>query len=107
MSVQRRNFPAVARELGLHETVLRGWMMQCAVRASPPWPADLAEEEARLRRENGQLRRERDTLKAGGEADAGVVDLSNGPDAFIKPAATRQKPRSSSERPPDEVRVRR
>ncbi len=28
--------------------------------------------------------------KAGVEADAGVVDLSNGADAFIKPAATRQ-----------------
>src|SRR5690606_2585827 len=27
--------------------------------------------------------------KAGVEADAGVVDLSNGADAFIKPAATR------------------
>ena len=69
MSVQRRNFPdsfkreavdrvassglsvgAVARKLGLHETVLRS-------------PSDLAADVARLRRENGQLRMERDSLK--------------------------------------------
>ena len=115
MSVQRRNFPdsfkreavdrvansdlsvgSVARELGLHETVLRRWMTQFGVQAtgqnqlgtsrrptpqaSSPSPSDLAAEVARLRRENGQLRMERDILK---------------------------KPRSSSEGPPDEVRVRR
>ena len=90
MSVQRRNFPdsfkreavdrvangglsvgAVARELGLHETVLRRWMTQFGVQAtgasrrpttqaSSPSPSDLV---ARLRRENGQLRMERDILK--------------------------------------------
>ena len=82
MSVQRRVFPesfkreavcrvansglsvgAVARELGLHETVLRRWMTQFGMRASSPSPPDLAAEVARLRRENGQLRMERDILK--------------------------------------------
>ena len=93
MSVQRRNFPdsfkreavdrvangglsvgAVARELGLHETVLRRWMTQFGVQAtgpsrrpttqaSSPSPSDMAAELARLRRENGQLRMERDILK--------------------------------------------
>ena len=110
MSVTRRVFPeafkreavdrvatsglsagAVARELGLHETVLRRWMMQFGAQATgtprrpntqavAPSPSDLAAENAQLRRENDRLRMERDTLK---------------------------KPRSSSERPPDEVRVRR
>ena len=81
---------AVARELGLHETVLRRWMLQfgasvagpvrrLAPQMSSPLPSDLASENARLRRENERLRMERDILK---------------------------KPRSSSERPPDEVRVR-
>lgn len=94
MSVQRRVFPdsfkreavdrvansgltagAVARELGLHETVLRRWMTQFGVQAtgqnlgasrrsttqaSSPSPSDLAAEVARLRRENGQLRMERE-----------------------------------------------
>ncbi|MDQ1152816.1 transposase [Brevundimonas sp. SORGH_AS 993] len=93
MSVQRRNFPgsfkreavdrvassglsvgAVARELGLHETVLRRWMTQFGVQAtgtsrrpttqaSSPSPSDLAAELARLRRENSRLRMERDILK--------------------------------------------
>ena len=93
MSVQRRVFPesfkreavdrvatsglsagAVDRELGLHETVLRRWMTQFGVQAtgasrrpttqaSSPSPSDLAAEVARLRRENGQLRMERDILK--------------------------------------------
>jgi len=93
MSVQRRVFPesfkreavdrvansgltagAVARELGLHETVLRRWMTQFGTQAtgasrrpttqaSSPSPSDLAAEVARLRRENGQLRMERDILK--------------------------------------------
>ena len=93
MSVQRRVFPesfkreavdrvansglsagAVARELGLHETVLRRWKTQFGVQAtgtprrpttqaSSPSPSDLAAEVARLRRETGQLRMERDILK--------------------------------------------
>ena len=93
MSAQRRVFPesfkreavdrvthsgltpgAVARELGLHETVLRRWMTQFGMQAtgtsrrsttqaSSPSPSDMAAELARLRRENGQLRMERDILK--------------------------------------------
>src|SRR3990167_3017297 len=93
MSVKRRVFPetfkreavdrvassglsagAVARELGLHETVLRRWMMQYGTQATgpagppptqapPPPPSDLAAENARLRRENDHLRMERDILK--------------------------------------------
>lgn len=65
---------AVARELGLHETVLRRWMMQFGAQATgaarrsttqapAPSPSDLASENARLRRENERLRMERDILK--------------------------------------------
>jgi transposase len=66
---------AVARELGLHETVLRRWMSQFspAQATGTPWrpstqavapsPSDLAADNARLRRENERLRMERDILK--------------------------------------------
>jgi transposase len=93
MSVKRRVFPEtfkreavdrvassglsagqVARELGLHETVLRRGMMQYGTQATgstrcpqtqapAPSPSDLAAENARLRRENDHLRMERDILK--------------------------------------------
>ena len=93
MSTQRRVFPesfkreavdrvaasglsagAVARELGLHETVLRRWMTQFGAQARgaawrsntqapAPSPSDLASEVGRLRRENERLRMERDILK--------------------------------------------
>jgi transposase len=63
----------VAAELGLHETVLRRWVMQLGkvtaaarrpiTQAPPPSPSDLAAENARLRRENDRLRMERDILK--------------------------------------------
>jgi transposase len=64
----------VAAELGLHETVLRRWMMQYGAQATgaawrpttqapAPSPSDLAAENARLRRENERLRMERDILK--------------------------------------------
>ena len=109
MSVTRRIFPEgfkreavdrvassglsvekVATELGLHETVLRRWVKQFLPQATgtvrrpitqapAPSPSDLISEVTRLRRENERLRMERDILK---------------------------KPRSSSDRPPDEVRVR-
>ncbi|MFG1184805.1 transposase [Xanthobacter aminoxidans] len=82
----------VAQELGPHETVLRRWVRDLAPQATEPArhpipqaaapsPVDLAAENARLRRENERLRMERDISKKG--------------------------PCSSSERPPDEVRVRR
>ena len=65
---------AVARELGLHETVLRRWMTQFGTQATgtprrpitqaaAPSPSDLVSEVARLRRENERLRMERDVLK--------------------------------------------
>ena len=65
---------AVARELGLHETVLRRWMMQFGAQATgaawrpntqapAPSPSDLVADNARLRRENERLRMERDILK--------------------------------------------
>ena len=93
MSVTRRVFPeafkreavdrvaasglsagAVARELGLHETVLRRWMIRFGTQAAgtprrpdtqvvAPSPSDLASENVRLRRENERLRMERDILK--------------------------------------------
>jgi transposase len=64
----------VADELGLHETVLRRWMMQYGVQATgtprrpntqaaAPSPSDLVAENTRLRRENDRLRMERDILK--------------------------------------------
>ena len=60
----------VARALGLHETVLRRWMMQFGARATGTLlcpstqavaqsPSDLAAENARLKRENDRLRMER------------------------------------------------
>ncbi len=63
---------AVAKELGLHETVLRRWMTQFGTQATgsarrpntqapAPSPSDLASENARLRRENDRLRMERET----------------------------------------------
>ena len=64
----------VAAELGLHEAVLRRWMMQFGPQATgtprrpntqavAPSPSDLVADNARLRRENDRLRMERDILK--------------------------------------------
>jgi transposase len=64
----------VATELGIHETVLRRWVMQFGTQAAgpvrrpntqapAPSPSDLAAENNRLRRENERLRMERDILK--------------------------------------------
>jgi transposase len=93
MSITRRVFPEVfkreavdrvissglsvgkvATELGLNETVLRRWVMRLGGQATRPArrpitqvpvapPADLAAENAGLRRENERLRMERDILK--------------------------------------------
>ena len=66
---------AVAEELGLHETVLRRWIQKFSEpgitprrRPSAPTlpgssPADLAAENARLRRELERAKMERDILK--------------------------------------------
>ena len=63
---------AVANELGLHETVLRRWIQRygepgavpvrrtSTAASSGPSPADLAAENARLKRENARLSMERD-----------------------------------------------
>lgn len=80
----------VAAELGVHETQLRRWVRQFGTagtgsarrpltQAQTPTPADLAAENARLKRELQKAQTERDILK---------------------------RRRSSSERPPDELRVR-
>ena len=60
----------VAKELGLHETLLRRWMKRLSA-PSParrpatqvPFPADLAAENARLKRELSRAQMERDILK--------------------------------------------
>ena len=81
----------VARELGLNETVLRRWVVRLGGPATgPAWrpikqapvssSSDLAAENAPFAAGDERLRMERDILK---------------------------KAASSSERPPDEVRVRR
>jgi len=58
---------AVARELDLKETALRGWVRQAEVDAGRGAPGALTtaerEELGRLRRENRTLRMERDILK--------------------------------------------
>ena len=64
----------VAEELGVHETVLRRWMARFAepgtgparrpiTQAQGPSPADLAAENARLKRELQKAQTERDILK--------------------------------------------
>jgi transposase-like protein len=58
---------AVARELDLTETALRGWVRQAETDAGRGGPGALTTEEreelSRLRRENRTLRMERDILK--------------------------------------------
>ena len=66
---------AVADELDLHETVLRRWIQRygepgavparrtSTAASSGPSPADLATENARLKRENARLSMERDILQ--------------------------------------------
>ena len=54
----------VARDLGLHETVLRRWMEHFGTRADGTrLTPDEREELLRLQRENKRLTRERDILK--------------------------------------------
>ena len=70
-----RSIGSVAKELGLRDSVLRRWMEQRGARLEPTAAArrpptqatlpsaDHAAEIARLQRENGRLRMERDILK--------------------------------------------
>ncbi len=63
-----RRLAEVARELGVHATVLRRWKDQVAVDAKTAFPGngrmrDPEDELRRLQRENTQLRAERDFLK--------------------------------------------
>ena len=92
----------VAAELGVHETQLRRWMRQFGkagtgsarrpiTQAQGPSPADLAAENARLKRELQKAQTERDILK---KAALAIV---------LGPMADMAR---SSERPPDELRVR-
>jgi len=64
----------VAEELGVHETLLRRWMKRFAepvtgparrsfTQAQAPSPADLAAENARLKRDLARAQMERDILK--------------------------------------------
>ncbi len=63
-----RRLAELARELGVHATVLRRWKDQVAVDAPTAFPGngrmrEPEEEVRRLQRENAQLRAERDFLK--------------------------------------------
>ncbi len=63
-----RRLAEVARDLGVHATVLRRWKDQVAVDATTAFPGngrmrEPEEELRRLQRENAQLRAERDFLK--------------------------------------------
>jgi transposase len=68
-----RSITAVAKELGLRDSVLRRWVEQLAPQPTSaarrpttqatPMSADQASEIARLRQENERLRMERDILK--------------------------------------------
>ena len=65
--VEQTGRPAtvVARELGIHPSVLQGWVRAAAAapRARAESAESLEEENRRLRRENATLRDERDILK--------------------------------------------
>jgi transposase len=62
---QGRSAAEVARELNLNHSVLRRWVVRASgmESASPRGPETEKEELARLRKENRELRMERDILK--------------------------------------------
>jgi transposase len=68
----------VARDLGIHREALRQWVRQAEAdatpRASRVLPSDVQEELARLRRENAELRRANEILKAASVFFAGELD---------------------------------
>ena len=62
-----KGIPQLARDLGISEQALRGWLKRADVDAGRGQPGELTtaerEELRRLRRENKTLREERDILK--------------------------------------------
>lgn len=68
ITAEKKSLPEVARELGLGESLLRGWEVALAAEGEQAFPGKgnptAAEEELhRLRAENHRLRMERDILK--------------------------------------------
>jgi transposase len=66
----------VARDLGIHREALRQWVRQAEAtpRASRVLPRDVQEELDRLRKENAELRRANEILKAASVFFAGELD---------------------------------
>lgn len=68
----------VARDLGIHREALRQWVRQAEADATPRvsrvLPSDVQEEFDRLRRENAELRRANEILKAASVFFAGELD---------------------------------
>ena len=68
----------VARDLGIHREALRQWVRQAEAdqtpRPSRVLPSDVQEELTRLRKENAQLRRANEILKAASVFFAGELD---------------------------------
>ena len=65
---ETRPMTQVARELGIHPETLRGWRRLARARGGAEGPGtgtvpSLEDENRRLRRENAQLREEREILK--------------------------------------------
>ncbi len=68
----------VARDLGIHREALRQWVRQAEAEATPRasrvLPRDVQEELTRLRKENAELRRANEILKAASVFFAGELD---------------------------------
>src|SRR3990172_2562979 len=68
----------VARDLGIHREALRQWVRQAGAdatpRASRVLPRDVQEELSGLRKENAELRRANEILKAASVFFAGELD---------------------------------
>lgn len=58
-----RSARAVAQELGIRENLLHAWKLKFAPAQKPMSQGELEAEVAALRRENAQLRQQRDVLK--------------------------------------------
>lgn len=68
----------VARDLGIHREALRQWVRQAEADATPRasrlLPSDVQAELERLRKENAELRRANEILKAASASFAGELD---------------------------------